>query len=112
MPGQPLVGKRVIGSQEFQRRPVLAEDVLKDQLGFAAHVGRELRVEFGKRSRIGRGQFQIAQPEPLAGEILDKRRILGVAEHPPHLGMQLGSQQAAEHSPSDGSIVTSMPDRA
>ena len=73
MPRQPLVDERVIGVQQIQHAAVFAHDALEEQLRLAAHGLAQVVVEIGKVSKSGLIVLQIAQEQPLAGEIVDQR---------------------------------------
>ena len=53
------------------------------------HRRAQRLVEVGKHALVGRGDFQVAQLQPLAGEVLDQRLRLGVGQHPLDLPLEV-----------------------
>ena len=89
VPRQPLVDERVVGAQQLQRAAVLAQDVREEQLGFAAEGLADVVVEVREHQDVGLDlRFEVAQLQPLAGEVADQRVGPRVGEHPPDLGRQ------------------------
>ena len=52
------------------------------------HGLAQLVVELGKLHRIGMNAIQIAQLQPLAGEVIDERGGFGIKQHAAHLRVQ------------------------
>ena len=87
---QPLVEERVVGIQQFHHAAILAHDVLEEQLGLALEALAQALVELGEDVRIGLLLREIAQVEPLPGEIRDQRFGARIVQHAPHLLVQHG----------------------
>ena len=56
----------------------------------------EIVVETGKQFGVGRDYGQLAEREPLAGEILNEGDRLGILQHALNLSRQIAAQIAAE----------------
>ena len=56
---------------------------------------RRLSSKSGKTRRIGRDARQVAQVQPLAGEVVDERLRARIGQHPPHLLLEHGRIAAA-----------------
>ena len=70
---------------EVEDLPVLANDVLEEELGLAAHREAKVIFEVRKALAIAGHRFQRAELEPLAPEVLRQRVRLRIAQHAPHL---------------------------
>ena len=85
MARETLVEERVTRSEQLEHAAILAQHVLEQQLGLAPKRGAQLSVETGVlRQRI----VELAQLEPLRGEVLDERGRARVGEHAPHLPLE------------------------
>src|SRR5262249_40839527 len=91
---EPFVEKRVIAVEKFQRAAVLAQDVIEVELRLLLHIVGELAAEFGEPARVGSDQPDVAQLQPLPGEILRQRPSLAVADHALDLRLEVFSQFA------------------
>ena len=89
VPGQPLVDEGVIGVEELEHAPVLAEDRLAEPLGLLEHGLAERLVEVGEQLRVGRDVLEAPGLEPLGGEVVHQGPGLLVAEHPADLLRQV-----------------------
>ncbi len=84
--GQPLVHERVVGAQQLERAAVLAHDVAEEQLGLAAERLPDVVVEIREQQQVGRDlRLQVAQLQPLTGEIVDQGIGAFVRDHAAHL---------------------------
>ena len=101
MSGQSLVQEGISGGHELEHRPVLAHDAVDEQLGLAPEGGAEVLVETGEEPRVGLLGIDVAEEEPLLGEVADQRLRLGVDEHAPHLTVQ---NSRVAQVPSDGMV--------
>ena len=63
---QAFIQKGVIGVQEIEHAAVMADDVLDEQLGFAAHGMPQAFIEFGKALAIRPHHVDVAELQPLA----------------------------------------------
>ena len=103
---QPLVDERVVGGQQIEHAAVLAHDALEKQLGLAPERLPQVVVEVRKDSEFGHDAAEIAQLQPLAGEIADERLRPRIGQHAPHLLRQhLAAGRAVP--PAAGSISSS-----
>jgi hypothetical protein len=87
---QPLVQERVVRGQELADRAIVANLTLEEELGLLAERLAQRLVEFGKQVGVGHGVPEVAQLEPLRGEVLDQRAGPFVGQHPPHLALEHG----------------------
>jgi hypothetical protein len=79
---ETLIKKRVTRGEQLEHAAVLAQHVLEQQLGLASERRAQLGIEAGVlRQRI----VELAQLEPLPGEVLDKRGGARVSQHAPDL---------------------------
>ncbi len=96
VPRQALVDERVVGGQQFQRRSILAHEMLEEQLRLARHRVGERLVVVRERQRIGFDLGQVLEPEPLRREPRPQRGGTIVGEHPSHLPIEhVGPRQSA-----------------
>ena len=85
MARQAFVEERVVRADEIEHAPVFRDDALEEQLALRLERVPQIGVELGEEIRIGQDLLQIAQIQPLAGEILDQRFGTLIGEHPFHL---------------------------
>ena len=85
MSGQSLVDERVIGRHQVEHAPVFVHDAPEKERCLLLECLSQVVVEVCELLRVRLHVPEIAQVEPLAGEIGDDRVRLGVGEHPPHL---------------------------
>jgi hypothetical protein len=83
--GQPLVHERVVGRQQLEHAPVLADLAADEELGLALQRLAQVVVELGERVRIRSGAAHVAQVQPLVGEVGDQRLGARVGQHAPQL---------------------------
>ena len=88
VPRQPLVDERVVGAQELEGAPVLAQLTLEEQPGLLPEGLAQILVELGKHVHVRHGRFQVAGVEPLAEEARRERPRAGIGEHPPYFLLQ------------------------
>ena len=65
---EAFVHEGVIRAIEIEQAPVLANEIVEEQLGFAAHVSREIVVEVRIVVRVGMDLVHVLEPEPLRRE--------------------------------------------
>ena len=82
---QPLVQERVVRRQQLEHAPVLAQDAVQEQLGLAMKRGAQRFVQFGKQDFVRPLRFEVAQEQPLRGEVRHHRFGARIGEHPPDL---------------------------
>ncbi len=85
MPGQALVDERVVRIQQIEHAAILAHDAVEQQLGFALERLPQIVVEVRKHQEVGVPVPQLAQEQPLSGEIGDERARPRVVQHPSDL---------------------------
>ena len=84
VPRQPLVDERVVGRQQVEHAAVLAHRrCSKKQLRLALQRLPQVVVEVGELVLAGHHVPQVAQMQPLPGEVADERRGARVGQHPP-----------------------------
>ena len=69
MPRQPLVDERVVGIQQIHDAAVFAHDAVEEQRRLFLHRLTQVVVEIGERTEIRAGVLEIAQVQPLLGEV-------------------------------------------
>ena len=70
--GQPLVDEGVIRVQQIDHAAIRRKLAVDEELGLAAHRVAQVLVELVEDVGVGRVLADVAQLEPLAGEILDE----------------------------------------
>jgi hypothetical protein len=71
--GEALVEERVVGAQQVEHVAIVANQAVEQQLGLAAERLAQVVVEVGELVRIGRDTADVAQLQPLAGEVVHQR---------------------------------------
>ena len=97
MPGQPLVEERVLAVDEIEDLPILADDVLEEELGLAAHREPQVVLEIRIAIPVAGDRFERAKLQPLTAEVLRERVRFRIAKHPPHLRGQDGGIAERPH---------------
>ena len=82
---QPLVDEGVVGVEQIEHRTVFPQDALEQQFRFALECLTQVVVEIGEEPVVRSGVLQVAEIEPLAGEVGDERAGLRVGKHPSRL---------------------------
>ena len=86
---EPLVDERVVGAQQLQRAAVVAQDVAEKHLGLASKTLADVVIEVREHQQVGRDlRLEVAELQPLAGEVADKSVRTFVRDHPLHLGRE------------------------
>jgi hypothetical protein len=85
VPRQPFVEERVVGGEQIQDAAIGPQLVVHQQLGFPQERASQVLVELGEDVRIGRPARDLAEAEPLAGEVLGERTRARVPQHPADL---------------------------
>ena len=88
VPRQTFIDEGVVGVQQVHHAAVFAHDALEEELRFLAHRLAQVVVEIGEDLRIGRGVLEVAQEQPLLGEVVDQRVGALVGKHALHLLFQ------------------------
>ena len=88
---QPLVHEGVVRTQQIEHAVVLEDDALEQQLGLALQRLPQVVVEIGEHILVGTQALQVAQVQPLAGEVAAERSRALIGQHPLHL---LGEDRA------------------
>ena len=90
--GEPLVEVGEIRVDEGRDAAILADDGVHEHRGFLDHrIAQRIGVTREQR-RVGREQFEVAQLQPLAREILDERGGLRIVQEPLDLRGKLFAQ--------------------
>ena len=88
MLGQRLVQERVVGRQEIQDAAVLTEDAVQEQLGFTHEGGAHALVEIAEQVHVRLLGFDVAQEQPLGGEVGHQGSAARIGQHAVHLPAQ------------------------
>ncbi len=88
MPRKTLVDEGVISGHQIHDIAILANYTFEDHFGFPLEGLAQVVVEVGEFIVEGCGRPQIAQIEPLSGEILNQRICFRIGQHPAHLRTQ------------------------
>ena len=87
--GEPLVDERVVGAQQLEGASVPPHDVAEEQLCLQAERLSGVVVEIGEHQQIGRDlRLEVAELEPLPGEITDQGIGAFVGNHAAYLGLE------------------------
>jgi hypothetical protein len=90
VPRQTFVDVGVIRCQQVQHAMIVAHLTVKKQLQFSRERLPQVFVEIRECVRIGRLQRNVANPQPLAGEIVDHRFGAPIRQHAADLLLQHG----------------------
>src|SRR5438477_1051187 len=95
MAREAFVQESVIGADKFEDATVFANDIIEEEFGLFFHGGAqrfvELRIFFFGR----RGGAEVANLQPLAGEVVDERAGFWIFEHPLDLNIEIFAKGAA-----------------
>ena len=73
MAREPLVQERVVGAQQIERTAVVADDAVEEQLGLAPECLAQTVIEVRKDALHRHRRVEVAQEQPLSGEVADER---------------------------------------
>ncbi len=90
VPCEPLVEERIVGTQQIERAAILANHALDEHLGLDAKRLPQGIVEVGKRLLHRDRRRQVAQEEPLPGEVAHERGEPIVGHHAADLAIEHG----------------------
>ncbi len=93
--GEAAVDEGVVGGEEFGDGAVVAHDVVEEEFGFALHGFAEAIVEIAELLFVGGEVGEVAELEPLAGEVFDEGVGFGGGEHAGDLGVEGFAEFAA-----------------
>src|SRR5262245_55060496 len=85
VPRETLVDEREVSVEQIDDRSILTHDRAEEHLGFLLERSAEVLVEV---RRIGSDVLQLAQEQPLAGEVADQSVRAGVGEQPADLTLE------------------------
>ena len=85
--GEPLVQVGVIGSQKVEQASIFPDDAGEQELGFFDERLTQRFVE-RKNHRVGLHGFDVAQVQPLPGEVRDERIGARIGQHAPDLALE------------------------
>ena len=88
MAGQPLIEKGVVRIQQVQHGTVFAEEIGEEELGLAQEGLPQVFIEVGEDVGVGPCAGEIAEKEPLSGEVVDESVGSGVCHHTADLCLQ------------------------
>ena len=88
MLGQRFVQERIVRRQELQDAAVLPQDAVQEQLGFTHERGAHTLVEIAEQVHVRFLGFDVAQEQPLGGEVGHQGAAARVGEHARHLAAQ------------------------
>ena len=90
MLGQALVDERVIGPQQVEHAAIFVHDALNKEFCLASKGLPQVVIEVRKGARIRIERCQIAQVQPLSGEVAHQHARPSVCQHPPYLLIEHG----------------------
>ena len=85
---QALIEKGVVRPQQIDDAAILAQRAFDHELGFLRKRLPQVLVESREGPRIRRYPFDIAQEQPLAGEVLHQRLRALIGQHAADLALQ------------------------
>ena len=85
MRGETSVDEREIGVEQPQRAEILLQHGIEQQFRLARH---RLAQILGEGFRVRCHGLELAQEQPLRGEVLDQGTRLRIGEHPGHLAFE------------------------
>ena len=88
--GQALIEEGVAGVEELAERAILAQDGVEEEAGLLLHGVAQLGTPIGELLGIGFDHVEVAQFQPLAGEVIGERGGARVGEQALHLGIERG----------------------
>ena len=88
MPGQAFVDVSVVGGQQIKHATVLAHDAREKELCFLTERLPQVVVEVREQPQIRCRRIQIAQLEPLLGEVGYQLVRSWIGQHPSRLCVQ------------------------
>src|SRR5262249_7648770 len=88
MPRQALVDEAVIRRHEIENVAIPVDDALEEQLDLAHHRPAQVVVEVGELERVRDFVAQVAEIQPLSGEVTDERLGLRIGDHALHLAIE------------------------
>src|SRR5262245_23930152 len=85
---EPLVEKRVVGTQQIAHASVLAQNAVDEELGLLAKRLTEVVVEVGIQANVRVDRCEVAQPEPLPGEVARDVVRARIGEHSADMALE------------------------
>ena len=85
MPREPLVHVRVVRGHQFNHAAILAQLRVDERPCLLAEGVAQVLVEFRIRIDIRHHAGELAERQPLHGEVVDERLRAGIGEHAAHL---------------------------
>ena len=95
VPREPLVHEGVIRADEIEHAAVFAHDRLEKHFRLAFHRRAQRPVPIREGFCVRLHDFQIAQLQPLTGEVFHQLAGLRIGQHAPHLRGQIFAQSPA-----------------
>ena len=90
MPRQAFVEKRIVRADQLDDATVLADLAFDEQLGLLLKGLAQVLVKFREQVGVGHKAAEVAQLQPLTGEVFDQRLRPAVGEHAPNLAFEDG----------------------
>ena len=100
--GQPSVQERVIGGQQLEHAAVLTQDAVQKELRFPMEAASQRFVEIGKQELVRFLRFDVAEVQPLRGEVRHHRFRTRIRQHAGdvplehHTVLQLSARRRAQ----------------
>ena len=85
---QPLVQERVVRVEQIEDAAILPDDAVEEQLGLAAEGLPQVVVKVEEQLGAGPEPVNVADLQPLAGEVAHQRLRPWIREHPLHLAIK------------------------
>ena len=109
MTGETRVQKRVVRPQQVEDAPVITHLALDEELGFTLHRLTQVLVKVEESVCVRGDRAHVAQQQPLAEEVVDKRIRARIAQHTRDLLLKIGrllsSPRAATSSSSSSGML-------
>src|SRR5262245_33813135 len=86
---QAFIQERVIRADQTEHAPILAQYAVEEQFGLLSEGLSQVIVEVPIKGGVGSDGFDIAQSQPLSGEICGEVERASIGEHPACLLLEL-----------------------
>ena len=82
---QPFVHERIVGGQQLHHAAILAQLTADESPGFLLHRVAQVLIELRIHVHVGHDTGQLAQRQPLSGEIVHQRLRARIGQHATNL---------------------------
>ena len=89
VPGQPLVEKGVVRPDQIEHAAILAHHAVEEELGLLPERLTQVVIEVREETRVRTDRLEIAQPQPLSGEVGREVERAPIGEHSARLLLEL-----------------------